>query len=129
MIPCAKVAGNSISHHAEAFYVQTSLSNISFVLFLDRVPVSMLCEDKLCGEFSIFNSITEVKTSPFIFPMSSNICLGGAFNAEVSSVDRTVASNIRPFRLHFHTDSVEAPNDIDNRGFCLDYIQQPCTNG
>jgi len=36
---------------------------------------------------------------------------------------------VRPFRLNFHTDGVEAPNDIDNRGFCLDYVQQPCTNG
>lgn len=54
---------------------------------------------------------------------------GGAFNAEVSNMDRTVSSNIRPFRLAFHTDSVEAPNDVDNRGFCLDYVQQPCTNG
>ncbi|CAO1362359.1 unnamed protein product [Diamesa serratosioi] len=68
----------------------------------DRVPVAMSCEDKICG---------------------------GTFNAEVSSVERTVSSNVRPFRLAFHTDSVEAPNDIDNRGFCLDYIQQPCVNG
>lgn len=55
--------------------------------------------------------------------------IGGTFNAEVSNVERTISSNIRPFRLAFHTDSVEAPNDVDNRGFCLDYIQQPCTNG
>lgn len=68
----------------------------------DRVPIAMSCEDKICG---------------------------GTFNAEVSSVERTVSSNVRPFRLAFHTDSVEAPNDIDNRGFCLDYIQQPCVNG
>jgi hypothetical protein len=70
--------------------------------FSDRNPPLMQCEDKICG---------------------------GTFNAEVSSSDRTVSSNIRPFRLAFHTDSTEAPNDVDNRGFCLDYVQQPCTNG
>lgn len=37
--------------------------------------------------------------------------------------------SVRPFRLAFHTDAVEAPTDVDNRGFCLDYVQQPCTNG
>ncbi|TMW47765.1 hypothetical protein DOY81_007150 [Sarcophaga bullata] len=37
--------------------------------------------------------------------------------------------SVRPFRLYFHTDGIEAPTDIDNRGFCLDYVQQPCTNG
>lgn len=55
--------------------------------------------------------------------------LGGTFNAEFSQQERTVMSNIRPFRLYFHTDSTEAPNDLDNRGFCLDYVQQPCTSG
>jgi hypothetical protein len=68
----------------------------------DRNPPVMQCEDKICG---------------------------GTFNAEVSSVERTVSSSIRPFRLAYHTDSTEAPNDVDNRGFCLDYVQQPCTNG
>lgn len=61
----------------------------------------MACEDKICG---------------------------GTFNAEISSQERVVASNIRPFRLFFHTDNIEAPNDVDNRGFCLEYVQQPCTN-
>lgn len=41
-----------------------------------------------------------------------------------------ISGSIRPFRLAFHTDAVEAENnDIDNKGFCLDYVQQPCTNG
>lgn len=40
-----------------------------------------------------------------------------------------ILGSVRPFRLSFHTDLIEAPNDIDNRGFCLDYTQQPCTNG
>ncbi|CAD7082808.1 unnamed protein product [Hermetia illucens] len=68
----------------------------------DRVPVSTACEDRVCG---------------------------GTFNAEVSSVSRTVTTTVRPFRLYFHTDGVESPIDVDNRGFCLDYVQQPCTNG
>ncbi|XP_314314.2 uncharacterized protein LOC1275085 [Anopheles gambiae] len=67
----------------------------------DRLPMASTCEDKICG---------------------------GTFNAEVSSVERTVVSTIRPFRLAFHTDSIEAPTDVDNRGFCLDYVQQPCTS-
>ncbi|CRL03175.1 CLUMA_CG016282, isoform A [Clunio marinus] len=67
----------------------------------DRVPPAIQCEDKICG---------------------------GTFNAEPSTTERTVSSNIRPFRLAFHTDSVEAPTDVDNKGFCLDYVQQPCTN-
>lgn len=37
--------------------------------------------------------------------------------------------NVRPFRVAFHTDAVESPMDMDNRGFCLDYVQKPCTNG
>lgn len=42
----------------------------------------------------------------------------------------SIPANIRPFRMAFHTDAVEAANgDMDNRGFCLDYVQQPCTNG
>ena len=37
----------------------------------------------------------------------------------------------KPFRLFYHTDSQEAassPTEADNRGFCLDYVQQPCTS-
>ncbi|KAL1381512.1 hypothetical protein pipiens_013409 [Culex pipiens pipiens] len=67
----------------------------------DRMPTASTCEDKICG---------------------------GVFNAEISSVERTVVSTVRPFHLAFHTDSVEAPMDVDNRGFCLDYVQQPCTS-
>lgn len=94
----------------------------------DKFPQSNICEDRICG---------------------------GTFNAEIGAEDKTIISNIlnlfnfliewkmyqffalilmfagsvRPFRLTFHADSVEAPNDIDNRGFCLDYVQQPCSNG
>lgn len=37
-----------------------------------------------------------------------------------------IVGSVRPFRLSFHTNAVEMPNDMGNRGFCLNYIQQPC---
>lgn len=55
------------------------------------------------------------------------IC-GGTFNSEVSTIPSTVYSTVKPFRLAFHTNNVEAPQDMGNRGFCLNYVQQPCTN-
>ncbi|KAF5288249.1 hypothetical protein FQA39_LY04017 [Lamprigera yunnana] len=75
-----------------------------------------------------------------IIPMASNagrpatmptmtvdrIC-GGTFNAEVNIAPSTVKTYVKPYRLWFHTDGVEMPNDIMNRGFCLNYVQQPCT--
>lgn len=48
---------------------------------------------------------------------------------EVLLLISTPTASVRPFRLFFHADGIEAPIDIDNRGFCLDYVQQPCTNG
>jgi hypothetical protein len=35
---------------------------------------------------------------------------------------------VKPFRVTVHTNNAEAPNDVGNRGFCLNYVQQPCTN-
>ncbi|KAK9496784.1 hypothetical protein O3M35_012977 [Rhynocoris fuscipes] len=55
------------------------------------------------------------------------IC-GGTFSSEVSTTPATVFSTVKPFRIIVHTDNVEAPNDMGNRGFCLNYVQQPCTN-
>ncbi|XP_011501685.1 PREDICTED: uncharacterized protein LOC105365268 [Ceratosolen solmsi marchali] len=54
------------------------------------------------------------------------IC-GGAFNTETSVNSTSIISTVKPFRLVFHTDGTEAPNDFGNRGFCLNYVQQPCT--
>lgn len=58
------------------------------------------------------------------------IC-GGTFNAEPNQVTpATVSSAVRPFRLVYHTNAVEVnqqSNDVGNRGFCLNFIQQPCT--
>ncbi|XP_068082170.1 uncharacterized protein [Anabrus simplex] len=55
------------------------------------------------------------------------IC-GGTFNAEISTTPSAVYSTVKPFRLYFHTDATEAPTDVGNRGFALNYVQQPCTN-
>ncbi|XP_023314046.1 uncharacterized protein LOC106660253 [Trichogramma pretiosum] len=52
---------------------------------------------------------------------------GGAFNTESSVNSTSIISTVKPFRLVFHTDGTEAPSDFGNRGFCLNYVQQPCT--
>ncbi|XP_066598600.1 uncharacterized protein [Prorops nasuta] len=61
-------------------------------------------------------------------PMCVDRICGGAFNAENQNINASsVISTVKPFRLIFHTDSTESPNDLGNRGFCLNYVQQPCT--
>ncbi|CAL7941194.1 unnamed protein product [Xylocopa violacea] len=69
---------------------------------IGRLPTTMMtCVDRICG---------------------------GTFNAENQNLNASsIISTVKPFRLIFHTDSLEAPNDVGNRGFCLNYIQQPCT--
>ena len=40
------------------------------------------------------------------------------------------AGFMKPFLISVHTDSLEgssAPAESNNRGFCLNYVQQPCT--
>ncbi|KAG7168192.1 hypothetical protein Hamer_G016825 [Homarus americanus] len=62
------------------------------------------CQDRLCGD----NLNTIASTT------------GG--NVRVFSF-------VKPFILVYHTDSQEAsssPAEVENRGFCLDYVQQPC---
>ncbi|XP_032672195.1 uncharacterized protein LOC116844580 [Odontomachus brunneus] len=64
-------------------------------------------------------------TAPLI--CSDRLC-GGTFNAEAQNLNSSsVISTVKPFRLIFHTDNIEAPGDVGNRGFCLNYVQQPCT--
>ncbi|ERL86760.1 uncharacterized protein LOC109544925 isoform X2 [Dendroctonus ponderosae] len=60
-------------------------------------------------------------------PTVDRIC-GGTFSADVTQTPTTVLSTVRPFLLFFHTDSTENPMDQENKGFCLNYVQQPCTN-
>ncbi|XP_053987568.1 uncharacterized protein LOC128880976 [Hylaeus volcanicus] len=81
---------------------QTDWLTIPCASNLGRLPTAMMtCVDRICG---------------------------GTFNAENQSLNSSsVVSTVKPFRLIFHTDSIEAPNDVGNRGFCLNYVQQPCT--
>ncbi|XP_050422761.1 uncharacterized protein LOC126834697 [Adelges cooleyi] len=51
---------------------------------------------------------------------------GGTLSTDYTTIPTAIISNVRPFRLSFHTNGVEMPNDMGNRGFCLNYIQQPC---
>ncbi|KAL1517877.1 hypothetical protein ABEB36_001583 [Hypothenemus hampei] len=60
-------------------------------------------------------------------PTVDRIC-GGVLSADVTTNPTTVLSTVRPFILAFHTDGLEAPVDLDNKGFCLNYVQQPCIN-
>ena len=42
-----------------------------------------------------------------------------------------VYSFSKPFSIYVHTDSLEgssSPPESLNRGFCLNYVQQPCTS-
>ena len=57
------------------------------------------------------------------FPHQNPICIS-CFNRYSTFPTGTV----KPFRLTVHTNNVEAPNDVGNRGFCLNFVQQPCTN-
>ncbi|XP_024941438.1 uncharacterized protein LOC107268341 [Cephus cinctus] len=81
---------------------QTDWLMIPCVLNLNRLGnIGIACVDRICG---------------------------GTFAAESQSLNSSsVISTVKPFRLVFHTDSTEAPNDVSNRGFCLNYVQQPCT--
>ncbi|XP_076390413.1 uncharacterized protein LOC100883843 isoform X1 [Megachile rotundata] len=81
---------------------QTDWLTIPCAFNTGRLPTSMMaCVDRFCG---------------------------GTFNAENQNLNASsVISTVKPFRLIFHTDSIEAPNDVGNRGFCLNYVQQPCT--
>ncbi|XP_014477173.1 PREDICTED: uncharacterized protein LOC106745775 isoform X2 [Dinoponera quadriceps] len=66
-----------------------------------------------------------MSTAPLI--CVDRLC-GGTFNAETQNLNSSpVISTVKPFRLIFHTDNIEAPGDVGNRGFCLNYVQQPCT--
>jgi len=70
----------------------------------DGTPV--VCVDRICG--MVFNSATTVANSPNV----------------------PVYSFSKPFNIFVHTDSLEgssSPAEANNRGFCLNFVQQPCT--
>jgi len=68
----------------------------------------VVCVDRICGQ--VFNS---VQTNN---PAAGNV---------------PVYSYAKPFHIYVHTDSTEAsssPPESLNRGFCLNFVQQPCTS-
>jgi len=72
----------------------------------DGTPVN--CVDRICGQ--VFNSVS-----------TTNFGVG----------NRPVYSYAKPFNVYVHTDSAEAssnPPETLNRGFCLNFVQQPCTS-
>ncbi|KAF0304047.1 hypothetical protein FJT64_002829 [Amphibalanus amphitrite] len=74
--------------------------------------------------------------SPLTTMSDGNVCVdrlcGDQFNTVSGSTASAAAySFTKPFRLFYHTDSQEGastPAEDGNRGFCLDYVQQPCTS-
>ena len=65
------------------------------------------CSHRLCG--MVFNSAQTSAGSPNV----------------------PVYSFSKPFSIYVHTDSLEgssSPPESLNRGFCLNYVQQPCTS-
>lgn len=67
----------------------------------------VVCVDRICGQ--VFNSVQTGANTPNV----------------------PVYSYSKPFHIYVHTDSVEAssnPPESLNRGFCLNFVQQPCTS-
>ena len=66
-------------------------------------------------------------------PCSHRLC-GMVFNSAQTSAGSPnvpVYSFSKPFSIYVHTDSLEgssSPPESLNRGFCLNYVQQPCTS-
>merc|ERR550532_972213 len=66
-----------------------------------------VCVDRICG--MVFNSVTAASTTTSV----------------------PVTSYSKPFNIRVHTDSLEGsttPAEASNRGFCLNYVQQPCNS-
>ena len=53
-----------------------------------------------------------------------------------ANFDRSISGFMKPFNIYVHTNSAEStssttnptPTDTGNIGFCLNYVQQPCTS-
>jgi len=66
-----------------------------------------VCVDRICG--MVFNSATTASGSPSV----------------------PVSSYSKPFQIRVHTDGAEgssSPAESTNRGFCFNYVQQPCNS-
>ncbi|XP_066901673.1 uncharacterized protein [Halyomorpha halys] len=79
------------------------------------------------NDWIIIPCATNVGRPPTSPPTCVDRICGGTFSSEVSTTEATVYSTVKPFRIVVHTDNVEAPTDVGNTGFCLNYVQQPCT--
>ncbi|XP_059476250.1 uncharacterized protein LOC132197164 isoform X2 [Neocloeon triangulifer] len=80
------------------------------------------------GDWIIIPCAANAGRAPSIEPTCTDRICGGTFNSEVSTVPATVFSTVKPFRIIYHTNNIEFPNDQSNRGFALNYVQQPCSN-
>jgi len=70
---------------------------------------SSVCVDRICG--MVWNSIAQAQSTTL-------------------STTTSVKSFVSPFNILVHTDATEgsgSPEDTLNRGFCLDFVQLPCS--
>uniref|UniRef100_A0A1B0ANQ9 CUB domain-containing protein n=1 Tax=Glossina palpalis gambiensis TaxID=67801 RepID=A0A1B0ANQ9_9MUSC len=73
---------------------------------------TQMIEDACIQDWLLVGCMRSADRIPPISACEDRVC-GGIFSAEVGMVQKTV----------------QTPTDVDNRGFCLDFVQQPCTNG
>ena len=105
-IPCAPTSTAENSLQASGSTPgdnNTNADNIKTFLF----HILETCVDRVCGE--VFCSVTN-------HPSPSMHC--------------PIYSFVRPFAIRVHLDADEADDGTpaNNRGFCLQYVQQPCTS-
>lgn len=117
---------------------QTDWLMIPCAINVGKSPsMSTTCVDRLCG--GTFNADNQNLNSSSVISKYSHYLHHNPFqqkvfffilymfNNQIKIFLRFISGTVKPFRLIFHTDATEAPNDVGNRGFCLNYIQQPCT--
>ncbi|XP_063911375.1 uncharacterized protein LOC135128394 [Zophobas morio] len=112
------------AHNRSQSFTLSGNSNNAVQAMVGSTGSSNFCQ----ADYLIIPMATNVGRS--ITGPSANVdrICGGVLSADVTLQPTTVRSTVKPFRLWFHTDSTEAPNDVANKGFCLNYVQQPCTN-
>ncbi|XP_037082262.1 uncharacterized protein LOC119102918 [Pollicipes pollicipes] len=108
----------------------------SFSLGGSTTAVNAVTGSSCSTDWLIIPCATDNVNTPLTTMSDGNVCVdrlcGDVFNTVSGSTTSAAAySFTKPFRLYYHTDSQEAdssPAESDNRGFCLDYVQQPCTS-
>lgn len=116
--------GNQIASMTGAA-CQTDWLMIPCASNLGRLPTAMTtCVDRICG--GTFNADSQNLNSSSV--VSAYFLIHTKRKSYFCFYNNNIfVGTVKPFRLIFHTDSIEAPNDIGNKGFCLNYVQQPCT--